>query len=469
MVLSDNQGMIGYLGAFSQVVNKQFQHVILLEYADIDLEEFFFRSPPWLPDQILQFWKNLAPVITTLKNLHEFDWCKLEKPERYKGWHADIKPDNILLVDNEFKLADPGFANFEAQQEREKKMRNADHQFRGGTTTYGAPERYNPSSKVGSPCSSDIWSIGCVLSEAVTWIVFGHLGIKQFRDTRRTAIEWLKTQSGHTLTQGPKRKETSADFFHDGTNVLQAVKQWHRLLRISIRPHDYLSESILDFVDKHLLCGKQDDRITAKKAEEWFLQEITRVEQLVQQQLQTDDYPSIVTETLRKVIDHAREQEALELQEMIDRQSSTQRKIAKSHMSYLQVPNAEVLTDNSRPRDRRPSLADITDQGLPRTRTASKTQSPVMSEARLSSTTTIETPMLDHSATVTPTTSDSQYDPDRESLFQTYYRLVEREKTFLGKLVVGKTQLPREWRLDHLITNRDLVSFYLFIFERYLT
>jgi serine/threonine protein kinase len=28
------------------------------------------------------------------------------------SWHADIKPDNILIVQGKFKLADPGFVKF---------------------------------------------------------------------------------------------------------------------------------------------------------------------------------------------------------------------------------------------------------------------------------------------------------------------------------------------------------------------
>ena len=47
-------------------------------------------------------------------------------------WHADIKPDNILLVNGEFKLSDPGFAKFiirKTEDPREK--------VSGGTWTYG--------------------------------------------------------------------------------------------------------------------------------------------------------------------------------------------------------------------------------------------------------------------------------------------------------------------------------------------
>lgn len=57
-------------------------------------------------------------------------------------WHADIKPDNILLVRGDFKLADPGFARFEQKEAFEKLGRERKTMVHGGTMTYG---KSNPS------------------------------------------------------------------------------------------------------------------------------------------------------------------------------------------------------------------------------------------------------------------------------------------------------------------------------------
>lgn len=46
------------------------------------------------------------------------------------SWHGDIKPDNILWVHGEFKLADFGFAKFESNTQRSTQMT-------GGTHSYG--------------------------------------------------------------------------------------------------------------------------------------------------------------------------------------------------------------------------------------------------------------------------------------------------------------------------------------------
>ena len=74
-------------------------------------------------------------------------------------WHADIKPDNILFVENRlkkekddtteegdqsklvqnestFKLADPGFAKF-VKKSQDESIEIPKHNLSGGTETYG--------------------------------------------------------------------------------------------------------------------------------------------------------------------------------------------------------------------------------------------------------------------------------------------------------------------------------------------
>lgn len=62
-----------------------------------------------------------------------------------RRWHADIKPDNILIVEEEdalgntyerFKLADPGFAKFVPKTFENKDLVQR-IQLDGGTKTYG--------------------------------------------------------------------------------------------------------------------------------------------------------------------------------------------------------------------------------------------------------------------------------------------------------------------------------------------
>jgi len=55
------------------------------------------------------------------------------------SWHGDVKPSNILLVHNEFKLADFGFSEFEESTKGAKSQ--PEISMRGGTATYG--EKYS--------------------------------------------------------------------------------------------------------------------------------------------------------------------------------------------------------------------------------------------------------------------------------------------------------------------------------------
>jgi hypothetical protein len=54
-------------------------------------------------------------------------------------WHADIKPDNILLVHGRFKLADFGFSGF-SPVERTKSGTVPTQHIHGFTNTYGIPQ-----------------------------------------------------------------------------------------------------------------------------------------------------------------------------------------------------------------------------------------------------------------------------------------------------------------------------------------
>lgn len=85
MSRSENNGMVSYLGHFTQTVGQESQHTILLEYADSDLEEHFRRSSPFLPTHILDFWKNMARIASALSELHEFE-IKSIKAQKYKGY-----------------------------------------------------------------------------------------------------------------------------------------------------------------------------------------------------------------------------------------------------------------------------------------------------------------------------------------------------------------------------------------------
>ena len=123
--------------------------------------------------------------------------------------HGDIKPSNILvfLGNNtcSMRLADFGSSSMTAHAERTTKART-----RAFTRAYQPPEckeKWLPPSR-----SSDIWSLGCVFSEVLIFMLSGHRYTKGANSSEfwhMRAKEWLLDLSGqekeHSRTKVEKR------------------------------------------------------------------------------------------------------------------------------------------------------------------------------------------------------------------------------------------------------------------------
>jgi hypothetical protein len=101
--LKHHEGMVGYLGEYSHDCHpsssssKHTSQVgapkpmertwnILLEYGDLDLDEYFLeRLPPVFPDEILGFWEDLFEVGDAIKGVHNLEYGKGELAEEYYG------------------------------------------------------------------------------------------------------------------------------------------------------------------------------------------------------------------------------------------------------------------------------------------------------------------------------------------------------------------------------------------------
>ncbi|KAL8998393.1 MAG: hypothetical protein Q9169_002521 [Polycauliona sp. 2 TL-2023] len=235
---------------------------LLLEFGECDLDEFFAQQlPPVLQEETEQFWRALFDVAHALEGLHNLPIDTHGVVRELHGWHADVKPDNILSVQGKFKLSDPGFAVFV-----EKVGKDLEECVMGGTETYGAPERHPRRRGTISAVSQtiDIWSLGCVFSIAATWVVFGYQGIQQFRRVREKAISQIVPGSFHH--QQPQRSTSisAGDYFHDSRKVLDVVTDWHKVLRNSLRKTDTVTSSLLDVVDRKMLLGTANSRVKAR-------------------------------------------------------------------------------------------------------------------------------------------------------------------------------------------------------------
>ncbi|KAK4208644.1 hypothetical protein QBC37DRAFT_296262 [Rhypophila decipiens] len=269
-------------------------HNILLEYGDLDLDEYLaVQYPPVLNAEIIAFWEDIFSVATTLDKLHNF------KYDRGDGattrWHGDLKPSNILCVKGKFKLADFGYAKFEPNQHG----KDPRTELEGLTHTYGAPEcdpgRTRKPTKTQHTQEIDTWSLGCVLSSIATWVVLGSFAYDQYHDVRKLAIDDLKSEPGFNP---PK----ASDCFHDGRDVLSAVRSWHKYLLNSMRKSDTITGDVLRFVENHMLLPDPKERLPSTAVVRRLRDIVVSARARYEEALRLREMPDIPAETLKALL-----------------------------------------------------------------------------------------------------------------------------------------------------------------------
>lgn len=274
---------------------------ILLEYGDLDLDEFLaLRYPPVLNAEIINFWENIFGVATTLDNLHNFKYERMDGiTTTFDGWHGDVKPSNILFVRGQFKLADFGFAKFEPNRQGRDPMT----ELSGVTHTYGAPEcdpgRVRKQTITRHTQEIDTWSLGCVLSSIATWVVLGSFAYDQYQDVRKLAIaDFIEAHQSNPGFIAPK----ATDCFHDGRHVLQAVKSWHKYLLNSMRKSDTITGDVLRFVEEKMLRSDPKDRLPSTAVARKLREIVVLAKARYAEALRLDEMPDIPSETLKALL-----------------------------------------------------------------------------------------------------------------------------------------------------------------------
>lgn len=86
-------------------------------------------------------------------------------------------------------------------------------------------------------------------------MVLGYQGNLQLWWVRLEAITELRRTRSDTSPP-----LITDDAFHDGRDVLDVVKEWHKLLRASARGTDTITSKVLDLVDQRLFVSRPEDR-----------------------------------------------------------------------------------------------------------------------------------------------------------------------------------------------------------------
>ncbi|TVY19984.1 Cyclin-dependent kinase 2 [Lachnellula arida] len=261
------------------------RYYLLFPFAKLNLREYWKSNP--LPDftesMILWSLHQCEAIASGLRLIHTHqttqylpDWgdpppekgnlAGVEDADRKFGCHGDIKPENILwsveidqIHDDHFKgtleYQERGYlliADLKFHQRWTTSHKGLAHKVRG-SKTYEPPEmRLN---KVISR-AYDIWSLGCLYLEFITWMVLGWEKLSGFPEARGMAgASGVTDDTFYTIIQ-----DAHSRFIPHGI-LRESVREWIRVLheqpRSSLFIHDFL-----DLIEDRLLAVDPLARIT---------------------------------------------------------------------------------------------------------------------------------------------------------------------------------------------------------------
>lgn len=195
---------------------------------------------------------------------------ELKVGEEKYGRHGDIKPENILWYEygsehesendksssnGVLQITDFGLGRFHGRDSRS----GIDPRKVQGSLTYEPPE-----CKLGRPVSRayDMWSLGCLYLEFITWLLKGERAIHDFADTRGRQAPSSVVNDDSFFTTFPPDSNKKRD-----AEVREDVVRWVE----GLRTHENCSEAIHDIlhlVMEELLKVNASERILACKLNE---------------------------------------------------------------------------------------------------------------------------------------------------------------------------------------------------------
>jgi serine/threonine protein kinase len=163
-----------------------------------------------------------------LKKSHEGD----KHGDKDCGRHGDIKPQNILWFTEELdlghgtlKISDFGLTAFHS----ELTTKVVPGKVRGLTQSYAAPE-FDTGPHVSRPY--DIWSLGCIFIDFITWVLLGYEGVEKFASKRRKDQSFnnrIRMDDFYRLSEGMFRWRRKESAF-----VKRSVKKVSQVSRVGL-------------------------------------------------------------------------------------------------------------------------------------------------------------------------------------------------------------------------------------------
>ena len=201
----------------------------MFPYANANLRKYWEDRPTPAFDKTTVLWsmKQMTGLATALMTIHTFKvtvalsvagagaganriqkdaMLSVREGEEWFGRHGDIKPENILWFKESaehpgaggiLQIADFGLGRFHGRESRSQ----VDPETVLTSPTYEPPE-----CKLRRPVSRayDLWSLGCVYLEFITWLLKGSKQIEDFADFRgRQSSMGIDDDNFFTITRDP--------------------------------------------------------------------------------------------------------------------------------------------------------------------------------------------------------------------------------------------------------------------------
>ncbi|KAF5632774.1 serine threonine kinase [Fusarium sp. NRRL 52700] len=242
--------IVKYLGSFEQN-NRCF---MILEHAtEGSLLELFKRNERPVTEEERRYFlyglMGLTKAIDKIQNLGGGP-----RSQRTGFAHRDIKPANILVFPGGDGRYSNGFqmklADFDtATPNRPIDEDESSFQDNDGNRTYCSPEAtrlYRDQEKgfMQVPVASDVWSLGCVISEAIVWVAGGTAALDEAASDRRREI----------LTHWPLLADGSfGECFHNSSTALTCVVKSHAAALDALQGPIFLSRNVCSLVEHWML------------------------------------------------------------------------------------------------------------------------------------------------------------------------------------------------------------------------
>lgn len=248
----------------------------MFPFANANLRVYWEETgvPYWNKETYLWFLRQICGLASGLDNIHEFNATKsplgseptnarakaafgkflaVEDGEEKFGRHGDIKPENILWFnelpqagkEGVLQITDMGLGRFHRLDSRSK----ATAHFIGGSPTYMPPEVLLR--KLASR-AYDVWSMGCVFLEFITWLLEGPQVVEEFTSARgMTAWDGTYDDVYFTVIVGANGKSAA---------VREGVTLWFGRLRKHPRCSPMIAD-LLAIVENQMLVVESEHRV----------------------------------------------------------------------------------------------------------------------------------------------------------------------------------------------------------------